>query len=226
MKVLDTVCKPLTLSQLATLSHDFHEEADRTYLANHPMMADFHFEGEPSHRQLTQARNLALEGYARRLSQLTDPNTVPSRKALQQLNKLRKHPYTHVRHLSKTAWNTLANRHPTDTLCLNILTKKLGSTKGLSVKDMAKLETLIHRSDDDHQKPIAEQSAYTQVVLAYPRQGKGLRSRDILFRPMATLRSRALIQEARSAIPTLLAALKTKDTLSRTQLSALNYLTQ
>lgn len=224
--VLDTLCEQLTLSQLAQLCYDFHEEADRTYLANHPMMADFHFRDEASHRQLMQARNLALQGFKQRLAELTDPNGVPSMQSLRHLNKLRKHPYEPVRHLSKSAWNALANRHPTNTLCLHILTKKLGSAKGLSARDMGSLETLIHRAVDPRQQSLSENFADTQVVLAYPRQGKGLRQRDVLFQPFATLRNRSLVQQARAEIPPLLATLGEKETLTPTQISALTYLTR
>lgn len=217
----NALCQTLSLTQLVQMLEELDrasQEILREYVP-HPsypaaqMPAEFY--------QYNRAFDLLLAGFE---NKLTRPNAPASPRTIAQLNRLRKHYNMDIRYASRRVWSVLAQRAPTDKICFDTLINKLSSHKGLSAKDMRLLEQSIQQVETSTQRSLAESEPFAQAVLAYPREGKGLRPRDMVFHPFKNFHNRIRIHEAQDSISSMLSDFSTQEHFSESQIKALSYL--
>lgn len=219
--ILDALSQKMTVTEMVELHETTQKRALEKYLSNPYHAGPHNRQIPPSFYKLHWVCANLLIALERKLTQTDGRFPVET---LEMLNKHRKHDNNQIRQICKKAWSDLAAREPTAQQCFDILVNKLASPKGLSAKDIGLLENAIHRLTDTGQLSLGHVAPFAQAVLAYPRQGHGLRERDVLMHPFSSFRNKSLTQQAKDAIVPFLSQLKQRDTVSESQKQALQYL--
>lgn len=196
--LVDMACGDLSLDNLANVYQTLEQEAIDTQSPPYPIQENIQFLGQPPHDELKRASILALGTFNRKLNALQNSPTHIQLTNISTLNTLRKHPCKTIRALSADTWLSLSFQRPTAQACLNALINKLASSKGLNAEDMDTLSRILKQQS--LRNNLERLPAFAQAVLAYPRQGQGVRYREILFNPCKTFQHIRLHQHARNAV--------------------------
>lgn len=222
--LIDLAFEQTDLLSLANLCHDLQHDADRNILMDYAAMETIALEPQHTQQELQRASTLAFDAFTRKLGALQQSPQHLQLSHIQDLYALRKHPLKAIRQLSKQTWLALSTQPPTDEICLRMLSKKLASSRGLNTQDMETLKRIIYQFNTEQaQKRLP---TYTQAVLAYPRQGRGVRQKDAFMKPLSTVANSYLHRQSRQAIKNWLEVAPTVAAFSADEVEALQYLSE